>query len=52
MLIFMSAFLGTGIPVKAETVTRVEAIDYSLYIPGGSWQTHKYYIDGNLAYCV
>ena len=52
MLICMSVFLGTGIPVKAAMVTRGEAIDYSSYIPSGSWQTHKYYIDGNLAYCV
>ena len=52
MLIFMSVFLGTGIPVSAAMVTRGEAINYSSYIPGGSWQTHKYYIDGNLAYCV
>ena len=52
MFIFMSVFLGTGIPVKAAMVTRGETIDYSSYIPGGSWQTHRYYIDGNLAYCV
>ncbi|MBQ2183603.1 MAG: hypothetical protein II399_03125, partial [Lachnospiraceae bacterium] len=52
ILIFVSIFFGTGIPVNAAMVTRGDAIDYSSFIPGGTWQTHKYYIDGNLAYCV
>ena len=52
ILIFVSIFFGTGIPVNAAMVTRGDAIDYSSFIPGGTWQTHKYYIDGHLAYCV
>ena len=52
VLIFISVFSGTGLTASAAMVTRGETINYSSYIPGGTWQTHKYYVDGNLAYCI
>ena len=52
VLIFISVFSGTGLKASAAIVKRGDSIDYSSYIPGGSWQTHKYYVDGNLAYCI
>ena len=52
MLIFMSVFIGTGFPVSAAAVTRGGTINYSSYIPGATWQTHYYYVDGHLAYCI
>ena len=52
MLIFMSVFTGTGFPVSAAAVTRGGTINYSSYIPGATWQTHYYYVDGHLAYCI
>ena len=52
VLIFISVLSGTGLTVSAAMVTRGETINYSSYIPGGTWQTHRYYVDGNLAYCI
>ena len=52
VLIFISVFSGTGLTASAAMVTRGETINYSSYIPGGTWQTHRYYVDGNLAYCI
>ena len=52
ILIFISVFSGTGLTASAAMVTRGETINYSSYIPGGTWQTHRYYVDGNLAYCI
>ena len=52
ILIFISVFSGTGLTVCAAMVTRGGTINYSSYIPGSNWQTHYYYVDGHLAYCV
>ena len=52
ILIFLSVFSGTPLTASAAAVTRGGTINYSSFIPGATWQTHYYYVDGHLAYCI
>ena len=51
-VVLFTVFTGVSLPVKAAKVERGAEIKYSSYIPGGTWATHYYTLDGHMAYCI
>ena len=54
MTVLLSVFLscGNSIPAMAAYINQGENIPYDRYLPGGSYSTHYYTVDGKPAYCI
>ena len=54
MTVLLSVFLscGNSIPAMAAFINQGENIPYSKYLPGATYSTHYYTVDGKAAYCI
>ena len=54
MMVLLSVFLscGNSIPAMAAFINQGANIPYDRYLPGATYSTHYYTVDGKAAYCI